>query len=120
MNKIGGDYHRFFRRDAGREATFQDAGFIPRNGLHSGVSNAWTHRRKWELLQDGKHVRQHRGAGKIGKPQTKIEWIRHRWRPSNSRYCNALLRCRGVRRAVSSSAINEIRQICERTLLTAN
>src|ERR1700680_608490 len=72
MNEIGGDNDRLLGSDSGREAAFEDTGFIPGDRLHSGVGNTGTLRRERELLQDGEHVRQHRRTGEVGKPETEI------------------------------------------------
>ena len=72
VNQIGGDHDRFLRRDAGGEATLEDAGFIPGHGLHRGIRNSGTLLRERELLQDGEHVRQHCWAGEIGEPEAQV------------------------------------------------
>ena len=77
MNQVGGDHDGFLRRNPGGEAAFQHGGLVPRDGLHGGVSDARTLRRKRRLLQDREHVRQHRGSEEIGKPQAQIEGIGH-------------------------------------------
>src|ERR1700680_5039802 len=72
VNQIGGYDYRFFRSDSGREAAFEDAGFIPGDRLHGGIRDARTLRRERKLLQDREHVRQHRRTGEIGKPEAQI------------------------------------------------
>src|SRR4029077_859785 len=89
VDEVGSDYNSLFRFDARREAALQYASFIPRDWLHSGVGDAGALLGKRELLQDGEHMRQHRWAREIWKPETQIEGISHKGSERTSRiiYC---------------------------------
>src|ERR1700686_3515388 len=88
VNGFGGNQGCLPRINPSWKLALQNCCLIPGNWMQRKVTDARALRRKWEVLQYGKGVRQHFRPGKIGKPKAEIKGVRH----SRPRIIGAALR----------------------------